>query len=77
MVLRDIPKLMDEPTSGLDGKNMELIANELRAAAAGGKTVIVITHDPELFEVCCEYKSKRKINQRLARREKLCHTIRV
>lgn len=35
---------------------MELIANELRAAAAGGKTVIVITHDPELFEVCCEYK---------------------
>lgn len=56
MVLRDIPKLMDEPTSGLDGKNMELIANELRAAAAGGKTVIVITHDPELFEVCCEYK---------------------
>ena len=52
---RDI-LILDEPTSGLDGKNMELIANELRAAAAGGKTVIVITHDPELFEVCCEYK---------------------
>jgi len=46
--------ILDEPTSGLDGANMELIAAELRAAANAGITVIVITHDPELIECCCD-----------------------
>lgn len=46
--------IFDEPTSGLDGKNMMLIASELKCAAENGKAVIVITHDGELMEACCD-----------------------
>ena len=47
--------LLDEPTSGLDGANMRRISDALKAAASRGKTVIVITHDPEFMEECCKY----------------------
>ena len=47
--------LLDEPTSGLDGANMRRISDALKAAASRGKTVIVITHDPEFMEECCQY----------------------
>lgn len=45
--------ILDEPTSGLDGRNMRLIAAELKAAAQMGKTILVITHDEELINTCC------------------------
>lgn len=47
--------LLDEPTSGLDGANMRRISDALKDAASSGKTVIVITHDPEFMEECCQY----------------------
>lgn len=44
---------LDEPTSGLDYRHMEEVAAMLRKLQAGGKTVYVITHDPELICRCC------------------------
>ena len=48
--------ILDEPTSGLDGRNMRLIAGDLRRAAQSGKTILVITHDEELIDICCDYR---------------------
>ena len=47
--------ILDEPTSGLDGQNMRLIAERLKSEARNGRTVLVITHDRELIESCCDY----------------------
>ena len=46
--------ILDEPTSGLDGQNMRLIAERLRSEARNGRTILVITHDGELIESCCD-----------------------
>lgn len=48
--------LLDEPTSGLDGGNMRKIAAVLTEAAAEGKTILVITHDKELMQSCCNFQ---------------------
>ena len=48
--------IFDEPTSGLDGKNMLLIAEQLKNAVKNGKTVLVITHDEEFISKCCDYR---------------------
>ena len=50
--------LLDEPTSGLDGGNMRKIASSLVQAASEGKTILVITHDEELIQVCCDFSWK-------------------
>lgn len=47
--------ILDEPTSGLDGANMAFIAGELQTAAKAGQTIVVITHDSELIEHCCDH----------------------
>ena len=46
--------ILDEPTSGLDGRNMRLIAERLKSEARNGRTILVITHDRELIESCCD-----------------------
>ena len=46
--------ILDEPTSGLDGQNMRLIAERLKSEARRGRTILVITHDRELIESCCD-----------------------
>ena len=46
--------ILDEPTSGLDGRNMRLIAERLKSEARNGRTILVITHDHELIESCCD-----------------------
>ena len=46
--------ILDEPTSGLDGQNMRLIAEKLKSEARRGRTILVITHDKELIESCCD-----------------------
>lgn len=46
--------ILDEPTSGLDGRNMCLIAERLKSEARNGRTILVITHDRELIESCCD-----------------------
>ena len=40
--------------NGLDGKNMRLIAERLKSEARHGRTILVITHDRELIESCCD-----------------------
>ncbi len=44
---------LDEPTSGLDYRHMLQTAALLRELRQSGKTVYVITHDPELMCECC------------------------
>ena len=46
--------LFDEPTSGLDFKHMEQTA-ALLSSLKNGKTVFVVTHDPELISRCCTH----------------------
>lgn len=46
--------ILDEPTSGLDGQNMRLVAERLRSEARNGRSILVITHDRELIESCCD-----------------------
>jgi putative ABC transport system ATP-binding protein len=39
----------DEPTSALDAKSAALVLDALRAFVAGGRSVVLATHDPRLF----------------------------
>lgn len=45
----------DEPTSGLDYRHMTEVANNIQKLSEQGKTQIIITHDAELVEECCDY----------------------
>ncbi|UQZ88040.1 ABC transporter [Deltaproteobacteria bacterium Smac51] len=45
---------LDEPTSGLDGRNLKLMAAQIKKAAARGPAVLVITHDLELARLCAD-----------------------
>ena len=47
--------ILDEPTSGLDYRHMLEVAHELQTLRAMGKTLFIITHDPELIYQCCTY----------------------
>lgn len=47
--------IFDEPTSGLDLRHMKEVARNLRKLAAMGKTLFVITHDPEFILSCCTH----------------------
>ena len=47
--------VFDEPTSGLDLKHMREVARSLKSLADQGKTLLVITHDPELVMAGCSY----------------------
>lgn len=46
--------VLDEPTSGLDYGHMIQVANLLKKMKEEGKTVIVVTHDIELLNSCCD-----------------------
>ena len=47
--------VFDEPTSGLDYRQMLAVSATLKALANHGKTLFVITHDPELVLNCCHH----------------------
>ncbi|MHB9291220.1 energy-coupling factor transport system ATP-binding protein [Hollandina sp. SP2] len=47
--------IFDEPTSGLDLRHICYVAESLRELRRLGKTLLVITHDPELILACCTY----------------------
>jgi energy-coupling factor transport system ATP-binding protein len=47
--------ILDEPTSGLDKRHIGHVAESLRELRGLGKTLLVITHDPELILACCTY----------------------
>ncbi len=46
--------VLDEPTSGLDYRHMKAVAHLIAGLKAGGKTIFLITHDPELILECCD-----------------------
>lgn len=46
--------VLDEPTSGLDYGHMIQVADLLKELKEKGKTVIVVTHDIELLNSCCD-----------------------
>lgn len=47
--------ILDEPTSGLDLGHMREVAAAMRKLTEPGRTVIVVTHDPELILTSCDY----------------------
>lgn len=47
--------LFDEPTSGLDLFHMRQAADSINRLADSGKTVIIVTHDPEFILRCCNH----------------------
>ena len=47
--------IFDEPTSGLDYAHMRDVAENITRLARAGKTVFIISHDPELIASCCNY----------------------
>lgn len=50
---RDI-LIFDEPTSGLDYRHMEQVAKSIKLLKDRGKTVLIVTHDTEFIQVCCD-----------------------
>ncbi len=46
--------VFDEPTSGLDYRQMLAVSVTLKKLAADGKTLLVITHDPEFILNSCQ-----------------------
>lgn len=47
--------VFDEPTSGLDYHHMIEVSENLKKLSEMGKTLFIITHDPELIAECCNY----------------------
>lgn len=47
--------VFDEPTSGLDYHHMMEVAESIKQLSRFGKTLFIITHDPELIAECCNY----------------------
>ena len=47
--------IFDEPTSGLDYRHMLQTSGLLQDLRRQGKTVFIITHDPELIVNCCTH----------------------
>ena len=47
--------LFDEPTSGLDLFHMRQVADSVKELANSGKTVMIVTHDPEFILRCCNH----------------------
>ncbi|MCR5442023.1 MAG: ATP-binding cassette domain-containing protein [Lachnospiraceae bacterium] len=46
--------VFDEPTSGLDYRHMKAVSGLIRDLKAKGKTIFIVTHDPELIAECCD-----------------------
>lgn len=58
LMIKDTPIILaDEPTGSLDKNNRDLIMEELIKFNKTGKTIIIITHDNEVANMC-----KRKID---------------
>ena len=46
--------ILDEPTSGLDLRHMRQVADIVRSLTAAGRTVVIVTHDPEFAIASCD-----------------------
>ena len=47
--------IFDEPTSGLDLAHMKQVAGEILKLRDMGKTIFIVTHDPEFILSCCDH----------------------
>lgn len=47
--------IFDEPTSGLDLLHMKEVAQNIKYLINKGKTVFIVTHDPEFINLCCTH----------------------
>ena len=47
--------IFDEPTSGLEDRHMLEVSDNLNRLKEMGKSLLLITHDPELIYKCCTY----------------------
>jgi energy-coupling factor transport system ATP-binding protein len=47
--------VLDEPTSGLDYRHMCEVAEAVSNLQKSGKTIFIITHDPEMIGCCCTH----------------------
>lgn len=47
--------IFDEPTSGLDYRHMVQVSENLNYLKEMGKSLFLITYDPELIYKCCTY----------------------
>ncbi|WP_219846735.1 MULTISPECIES: ABC transporter ATP-binding protein [unclassified Bifidobacterium] len=46
--------ILDEPTSGLDLRHMRQVADIVRSLTVAGRTVVIVTHDPEFAIASCD-----------------------
>ncbi len=46
--------IFDEPTSGLNLKHMGEVAKSIRYLQEQRKTIIIVTHDTEFINACCD-----------------------
>lgn len=46
--------IFDEPTSGLDYEHMVSVANLIRELQKAAKVILIITHDIEFINMCCD-----------------------
>jgi len=63
--------LCDEPTASLDAKSAALVMEDLKNLAAGGKAVVVVTHDLRLrpFADRIIYVEEGKVSDKLTDEE--------
>ena len=47
--------ILDEPSGGLDYRYMMEMSKTLKKLSREGRTIFLITHDPELLKECCDY----------------------
>lgn len=57
--------LADEPTGSLDEGNKRTIFSLLRLLQESGKTIIVVSHDPEVIDLCHEKISLEDYKERM------------
>jgi putative ABC transport system ATP-binding protein len=68
-LINDPPILLaDEPTGNLDAANQKIVADILRELHAGGHTIVMVTHDPEMAAL-----AERKIA--LSHGKVFCHPV--
>lgn len=47
--------VFDEPTSGLDYEHMRKVSNLLKKISLTGKSILIVSHDPELISDACSH----------------------
>lgn len=64
--------LLDEPTAGLDAVAKQRLAEKLKYLCAGGKTVLLVTHDLEFagkYADCVSFLCDKRLSKPASRRE--------